>query len=110
MCDIVKCFLGVLIFFYEKNHSCPIRNDLRRRLVGNLTGKSADSGSVEGVSPRPRRCLDLPATLLHDPSAGHEQTILNAAPLVARRMAHARFAYAKQNLTKSLFPTPIFFL
>ena len=37
--------------------------------MGNLTGKSADSGSVEGVSPRPRRCLDLPATLPHDPSA-----------------------------------------
>ena len=65
--------------------------------MGNLTGKSADSGSVEGVSPRPRRCLDLPATLLHDASTGREQTILNAVSLVARRRAHARFACAKQN-------------
>ena len=45
----------------------------------------------------------------HDASTGREQTTLNAVSLVARRIAHARFARAKPNLTKSLFSTPIFF-
>ena len=92
----------VFDFFVKKYYSCLIKNNRRRRLAGNLGGKSADSASVEYSRTLPRLRLDLPPTLLHDPSAGHEQTILNAAPLVARRMAHARFARAKQNLTKSL--------
>ena len=71
--------------------------------MGNLTGKSADSASVEDGSPLLQLHLDLPATLPHDASTGREQAILNSSPLVARRKAHARFACAKQNLTKSLF-------
>ncbi|MBQ9087678.1 MAG: hypothetical protein IJY46_02750 [Lentisphaeria bacterium] len=46
------------------------KNDLRRRLAGNLTGKSADVISVMDSSPLLRCRLDLPATLLHDSSAG----------------------------------------
>ena len=61
-------------------------------------GKSADSGSVENRSSLPHHRLDLPATLPHDASTGREQTTLNAVSLVARRIAHARFACAKQYL------------
>ena len=88
---------------------CLIKNYLRRRLAGNLTGKSADAHSVMDSSPLLRCRLDLPATLPHDASTGREQTTLNAVSLAARRIAHARFARAKQYLTKSLFSTPIFF-
>lgn len=42
----------------------------RRRLVVNLTGKSADSSSVEYNRTLLQLRLDLPATLPHDPSAG----------------------------------------
>ena len=42
---------------------------LRRRLVDNLTGKSADSSSVEYSRTLPLLRLDLPVTLPHDPSA-----------------------------------------
>ena len=37
--------------------------------MGNLTGKSADAGSVEYSRTLPLRRLDLPVTLPHDPSA-----------------------------------------
>ena len=46
--------------------------------MGNLGRKSADSASVEDGSPLLQLHLDLPPTLLRDPSAGREQTILNA--------------------------------
>ena len=76
---------------------------MRRRLAGNLAGKSTDSNSVMDTSPLLRCRLDLPTTLPHDASAGREQTILNAAPLVARRMAHARFAFRKTKSDKITF-------
>jgi len=40
-----------------------------RRLAGNLLASHRTSDSVEDISPRPHRRLDLPATLPHDPSA-----------------------------------------
>ena len=89
--------------FLWYNHSWPIKNRLRRRLAGNLGGKSADSASVEDGSPLLQLRLDLPPTLPHDPSAGREQTILNAAPLVARRIAHARFCLRKTKSDKITF-------
>ena len=48
-----------------------------------------------------------PCSTIHPPV--EFMTVLNAVSLVARRIAHARFACAKQNLTKSLFLNPIFF-
>ncbi len=81
--------------FFQFTYSCLIKNYLRRRLAGNLTGKSSDAHSVMDSSPLLRCRLDLPATLPHDASTGREQTTLNAVSLVARRIAHARFARAK---------------
>ena len=57
------------LIFYETSK-------LRRRLVGNLTGKSADSSSVEDNSPLLQLRLDLPATLPHDPSADCKRLFL----------------------------------
>ena len=42
--------------------------------MGNLGSKSADSASVEDKSPLLQLRLDLPPTLLHDPSAGRVQS------------------------------------
>ncbi|MBQ9088316.1 MAG: hypothetical protein IJY46_06015 [Lentisphaeria bacterium] len=98
--------------FFEKNTekvlSCPVRNNQRRRLAGNLGGKSADSASVEDGSPLLQLRLDLPPTLHHDPSAGRGRPVLNATPLVARRMAHARFAFRKTKSDKITFSKSYF--
>ena len=89
--------------FFKFTHSCLIKNYLRRRLAGNLAGKSADAHSVMDSSPLLRCRLDLPATLPHDASTGREQTTLNAVSLVARRIAHARFAFRKTKSYKITF-------
>ena len=99
---IIEIIVNVPIFV-KLLLNYPIRNDLRRRLAGNLTGKSSDAHSVMDSSPLLRCRLDLPATLLRDPSTGREQTTLNAVSLVARRIAYARFAFRKTKSDKITF-------
>ena len=78
---------------------------------GQSLGKSADVGSVEGVSPRPRRRLDLPATLPHDPSA--LRTFLAGAPVAGlkpgRREVYQQFLIAAIARLKLSAESVIFF-
>ena len=59
--------------------SCHIKNNLRRRLAGNLAGKSADSSSAEYSRTLPRLRLDLPTTLHHDASAGRGKVVFTTS-------------------------------
>ena len=68
---------------------------------GQSLGKSADVGSVEGVSPRPRRRLDLPATLPHDPSA--LRTFLAGAPVAGLKPGRREVVYGEQRRLRGLY-------
>ena len=67
--------------------SCHIKNNLRRRLAGNLAGKSADSSSVEYSRTLPRLRLDLPTTLHHDASAGRVHSFFEPSRRLAGNLA-----------------------
>jgi len=69
------------------------KSKLRRRLAGNLGGKSADSASVEDGSPLLQLRLDLPPTLptIHPPVATNhfERSVTGGAAQSARAFCFA---------------------
>ena len=96
--------------FYKKisqlSHKKQTAAAPRGQSYGQIGGRPLSHGHrvhsfvVALIYPQPCRTMHPPVEFM---------TVLNACPLVARRRAHARFARAKQNLTKSLFQNPIFF-